>query len=371
MLYYSSNERRMTMDKNKIKTMFILSICSILFFIGASFIMTLEPAAQFKIDIKIVYLIVTVISFLFLIWYIGLENKKIVFCLLFTAVFVVNLGYFFLSASSVLSEALMANRISYLGAVFLPLFMLLIVVDVTNIKFHRFIVFALICISMVVFMIAASAGFSTIYYKEVELVFVDGGAKLLKTYGPLHKIYYLYLFSYYFLMIGVVIHGWIKDRKKNLQLSFHLLTIVFCNILVWYLNQLFKFDFEFLSISYILTEFYLLSIYNVLNGETSEVSHDEVIANADLDRNYIIFDEDNLPDLKSINKVWPQVSLLTSREVEVFNRLVMDRRRKEIAEELCVSENTVKKHVSNIFSKLDVSSKSELVKMVAKVYHEE
>ena len=45
------------MDKKKIKTMFILSICSILFFIGASFIMSLEPSAQFKIDIKIVYLI--------------------------------------------------------------------------------------------------------------------------------------------------------------------------------------------------------------------------------------------------------------------------------------------------------------------------
>jgi DNA-binding NarL/FixJ family response regulator len=90
-----------------------------------------------------------------------------------------------------------------------------------------------------------------------------------------------------------------------------------------------------------------------------------------MERNYIIFDEENLPDLKSIIKVWPQVSLLTSREVEVFNRLVMDRRRKEIAEELCVSENTVKKHVSNIFSKLDVSSKSEIVKMVAKAYHEE
>ena len=137
------------------------------------------------------------------------------------------------------------------------------------------------------------------------------------------------------------------------------------------LGQVFKFGFEFLSISYIVTEFYLFSIYNMLDDYQKAYSPN--LTNADLalqDATLLVFDETTLPDLKSIISVWPQVAQLTSREVEVFNKLIMNHKRKEIAEELCVSENTVKKHVSNIFSKLDISSRNELIKMIAKVIQE-
>ena len=86
-----------------------------------------EPAIGF--NLKIAYTITTIISFALLVGYCGLvKNRKLVFVLLFTAVFIVNIGYVFLASSSVVSEALLANRISYLGAVFLPLFMLLIII---------------------------------------------------------------------------------------------------------------------------------------------------------------------------------------------------------------------------------------------------
>ena len=88
------------------------------------------------------------------------------------------------------------------------------------------------------------------------------------------------------------------------------------------------------------------------------------LTNADLalqDVAYASFDESNVPDIKSIISVWPQVAQLTSREVEAFMKLIINHKRKEIAEELCVSENTVKKHVSNIIAKLDVSSRNEII----------
>lgn len=57
----------------------------------------------------------------------------------------------------------------------------------------------------------------------------------------------------------------------------------------------------------------------------------------------------------------PDVQLLTAREREVPEFLLQDKKRREIAEALYVSENTVKKHTTNIYMKLDVSSRRELL----------
>lgn len=57
---------------------------------------------------------------------------------------------------------------------------------------------------------------------------------------------------------------------------------------------------------------------------------------------------------------------LTTREVEVFRELILNKKRKEIADQLCVSENTIKKHTSNIFTKLNVASRNEILKIVSK-----
>ena len=48
---------------------------------------------------------------------------------------------------------------------------------------------------------------------------------------------------------------------------------------------------------------------------------------------------------------------LTRREVEVLRLLAAGRTNREIAGELVISERTVDRHVSNVFSKLDVSSR--------------
>lgn len=52
---------------------------------------------------------------------------------------------------------------------------------------------------------------------------------------------------------------------------------------------------------------------------------------------------------------------LTPREKEVVFLILKGYKNFEIAQELFISENTVKKHLSNIFSRCDVHSKTELI----------
>ena len=58
---------------------------------------------------------------------------------------------------------------------------------------------------------------------------------------------------------------------------------------------------------------------------------------------------------------YKQSKILTKREKEVFEILVQDKTTKEIAEELFISEKTVRNHISNAIQKLGVKGRSQAV----------
>lgn len=60
-------------------------------------------------------------------------------------------------------------------------------------------------------------------------------------------------------------------------------------------------------------------------------------------------------------------SILTNREKEVFNLLVLNNTTADIANKLSISEKTVRNHISNVMQKLGAKSRAvavvELLKM--------
>jgi len=54
-------------------------------------------------------------------------------------------------------------------------------------------------------------------------------------------------------------------------------------------------------------------------------------------------------------------SILTKREREVFELLVQDKTTKDIAQELFISEKTVRNHISNAMQKLGVKGRAQAV----------
>jgi DNA-binding NarL/FixJ family response regulator len=68
------------------------------------------------------------------------------------------------------------------------------------------------------------------------------------------------------------------------------------------------------------------------------------------------------PDLEQVNRLLPSApgsaGGLTSREVEVLRLVAAGKSNRAIATELVISEKTVARHVSNIFTKLGLSSRA-------------
>ena len=53
--------------------------------------------------------------------------------------------------------------------------------------------------------------------------------------------------------------------------------------------------------------------------------------------------------------------ILTKREKEIFELLVLNKSTKEIAEQLGISEKTIRNHISNAMQKLDVKGRAQAV----------
>lgn len=60
-------------------------------------------------------------------------------------------------------------------------------------------------------------------------------------------------------------------------------------------------------------------------------------------------------------KDYENLNTLTPREVEVLNEVSQGFSNKDIAEKLYITEHTIKKHITNILSKLDMKNRKDLI----------
>lgn len=298
--------------------------------------------------------VVLLLAYLFLV-----KEKNVWFTLLYVAVPVVNIGYFYLSVAPDLSAALLANRIAYLGSVFLPLTMMMIILNVIKTQYKKWLPATLIAVAAVVFAVAASPGYSDIYYKEVTLVVKDGVSMLDKVYGDWHIVYLVYLVCYFAAMIVCIAHSIYKKKIKNTSLAVVFAIAVFINLGVWLTEQLVKFDFEMLSISYIISELFLLGIYITLrSAEPTAVQDGAPVAD--------IPDDSTRDDAAFADKVaeFEQgMERLTRTERVIFELYINGKGTKEVLSELNIKENTLKFHNKNLYGKLGVSSKKQLLEI--------
>ena len=313
---------------------------------------------------SIIYGVAAILSALLLIGCLFLVRKKRQwFVLLFSSVLVVNIGYTVLSVSSGLEMALWANRVSYLGSVFLPLAMLMIIMNITNTRTKRWVPISLFSLAVVVFLIAASPGILPIYYKEVSFEVVNGVSTLVKVYGPLHPLYLVYLLGYFSAMIAVIIRASIKKTFDSTAHAVIIAMAVFVNIGVWFIEQISSIDFEFLSVSYIITEIFLCGVHMVINEnqrlrELVQQKEEALRATSTDDSS-----SDRVVSSEMMEYFAQGLDTLTSQERQIYEAYLSGMSTKDIMIELNIKENTLKFHNKNLYSKLGVSSRKQLLEV--------
>lgn len=323
------------------------------------------------------YGITFAVSLLMLIVYFIVDKKRNTWLLmLFIFVAISNAGYLALSLSRSLLSALLSNSLAYLGNAYLPFFILMMVIQLTHMRYPKWIPSTLIILNAVMLLIATSGGYMPIYYKEVSFEVIDGVAQLVKVYGPLHGFYKIFVLAYFAAIIVIIGYTAVKKTAVSTKHSTFLAVVLIGNIALWIVENITGVKFEFLTISYLMTEGLLLLLYGILQDyETaspatlpSELAYaDEDLTDSTQDAEISITDTQEAfseEQIKDIFSKWSAIRTLTQREAEVLKFILEKKKRKDIAQVLFVTESTIKKHTSNIYKKLGVANRAELFEQI-------
>ena len=288
------------------------------------------------------------------------KDKEFWLTMLHVCVSVVNLGYLLMSLANTVEFAVFSNDVAYLGSVFLSMCMLLTIVRLCGFQIKKAHVITCVSLGVVMFAIVASSPMLPLYYKSVDIEIIDGATKLVKEYGVLHPVYLVYLLGYFAAMIGTIIHSVIKKKIGDTRFAGFIAAIVCINIVVWLFEKMIRWEYEFLSVTYIASEFLLLIVYWMLQDY---VHKNDISLLTLAESEQLGIDITKMPMDVKIGKVLSRLEsgeTLAPREREVLELILQYKKRREIAEIMYVSESSVKLYTRTLYSKLGVSCREEL-----------
>ena len=316
-------------------------------------------------NLTIVYGAVAVLSvFLLAAYFLWEKKRERNFLFLLGCVSAANVGYFLLAVAGSLAFAKAANVISYFGSAYAVLAMMFIIADVCRMERSRWLRHALIGISTAAFLLAVSGDWLGLYYTDVSITTVNGMTRLVKDYGPLHILYTVYLLGYILGMVGIIQCAWKKQKLTSPKYTMLLMMAVLLNLGVWAVEQAMDIDFEFLSVSYIVTEVFLLLLYGVLRDYGIVRPGGSLVSIQTLTQLYTrqIEPAKLPPDMEELFQTFvKRVSTLSAAERRILDYYIAGYDPAEIPDLAFISIHTVKKHNRSIYQKLEVASRDELM----------
>ena len=158
-----------------------------------------------------VCLVLSVIGLLIFKWRWNRDTDiNITFIFLFIPI--AEIGYLMRAISSNLEEALLANKIIYLGGCFLAMFITFSIMNLFQLKIPRIVGFIMTASSVLMYAVILMIGINGAFYKSVKFDIIDGEVVLTKEYGPLHTVFYIMVAAYTAIGVALLIYSMTKKK---------------------------------------------------------------------------------------------------------------------------------------------------------------
>ncbi|MBQ7924832.1 MAG: HD domain-containing protein [Lachnospiraceae bacterium] len=214
-----------------------------------------------------------------LIWH---KHVDVYYPLVFTLIPISNLGYLMMAMASNLEEAILANKVTYLGGCFLPLIFLLNTLNLCGIRFKKPIPVGILGFGILQFLCVLTIGYSPLYYRSVSFAVVEGVPVLTKVYGPMHALLYLNVFGCLLGAVGLMIYAMLSKRRVSIKNVLWLLSAETTTVLAFMLGRMIHVAVDWTPAMYVATQGILIGLTKRLClYDISETIVDNVVERGD------------------------------------------------------------------------------------------
>ncbi len=234
--------------------------------------------------------IVSVINLVFLVY--TYENKKANYYFMLSMIIMAlsNCGYLAMALSTELNEAILANKIGYLGGCFIPLITLFLICTICNYYIPVWLRCILYALSFSVYFMVLTIGYSDWYYRDISLGKLGNATVLQHSYGPGHTVFYIILYGYLLMEIILLVYHFIKKNAVSRNKLWSLSIMVILNIVLFIMGRMIHPDLEIMPLLYVFDGWIFLYLqgknmmYNLEDSIAGTIRKQEVYG-------YIMFDK--------------------------------------------------------------------------------
>jgi len=179
-----------------------------------------------------------------------------------------NAGYFVLSCSRNLQEAVLANSLCYIGGVFLPLLIVYILIDYSDSKVPTWFSVVILVLNIAVFISTLLTDRIPLFYSSVKFVPGDP-AMLIKEPGSIYYIRYIILAVEVGLAAFFTILTYLGKRSASFRLMMTYAGSLFGVVIVYLARRIFDIKYDLIPFFYLICTLMLdyvvarSTIYNV------------------------------------------------------------------------------------------------------------
>ena len=178
------------------------------------------------------------------------RGAKTLEILLSCCIMISNIGYFVLSCSRNLQEAVLANSLTYIGGLFLPLLIVYILIDYSDSKVPVWFTSAIMLINVLVFISTLITDRLPFFYTSLKFVQGDP-SMLIKEPGPVYYIKFIILAVEVALVAFFTILTYLGKRNASFRIMMIYAGSLFGAVVIYLAKRIFELPYELLPFFYL------------------------------------------------------------------------------------------------------------------------
>ncbi len=184
------------------------------------------------------------------------QNNYIFYC--FLTILMANFGHMLIGYSTSTEGVIIANKVNYLGASFLPMFMFFALLQVCRFKINTITHTVIIALSLLVCFLSMSVGYTDWYYTSIEHFIQYGIGNYKAEYGWGHGVFNFMLAFYVIADLVAIIYAYVKRRNVSLKNILAMSAIEIISISSFLISRAIDNDVLVMPMVYVIDQFILI-----------------------------------------------------------------------------------------------------------------